>query len=263
MTYLGFRASPPNLSVNDRGQVAYRLKHPFGDGTTHVAHVPEGREVFPLLTVAENLAMGAWTRADDGADGGLRMVIDYFPVLKERLHQAAGTLSGGRQQMLAIARALVARPRIMLLVERNATAALDVADSGYVTELGRIVMDGPAERLQQSRDIQDFYLGEPERSHHAERCRKRPETLAMVRYRYGAHTWTEMHRGLEHGRVPTRWRLGTRSQPPSAARVIATVPTVRGRLPRLQTRGRRSRFCARQSRTICPPACRTGPSTTP
>ena len=91
----------------------------------------------------------------------------------------------------------------MLPVEQNARVALDVADSGYVTEIGRIVMDGPAERLRQSRDIQDFCLGEPERSLQAERRRKRPEDLAIVRYRYGAHTRTEMHRGLEHGRVLT------------------------------------------------------------
>ena len=161
-----------------------------------IVHVPEGREVFPLLTVAENLAMGAWTRTDDDVDGDLEVVLGYFPVLKERLRQAAGTLSGGQQQMLAIARALMARPRIMLLdepslglspvlvrdlyavirrlneergvtmllVEQNARVALDVAHSGYVMETGRIVMDGPAERLRQSRDVQDFYLGGPERS---------------------------------------------------------------------------------------------------
>ena len=173
-----------------------------------VAHVPEGREVFPLLTVGENLAMGAYTRTDDGVHEDLEMVLGYFPLLRERLRQAAGTLSGGQQQMLAIARALMARPRVMLLdepslglspllvrdlyavirrlneergvamllVEQNAGVALDIADSGYVMELGRIVMDGPAERLRQSRDIQEFYLGGPERSLQGERRWKRRKT---------------------------------------------------------------------------------------
>ena len=82
-----------------------------------IVHVPEGREVFPLLTVAENLAMGAYTRSDAGVEKDLEMVLGYFPVLKERLRQTAGTLSGGEQQMLAIARGLMARPKIMLLDE--------------------------------------------------------------------------------------------------------------------------------------------------
>ena len=82
-----------------------------------IVHVPEGREVFPLLTVGENLAMGAYTRHDDGVDEDLEMVFGYFPILGERLRQAAGTLSGGQQQMLAIARGLMARPKVMLLDE--------------------------------------------------------------------------------------------------------------------------------------------------
>ena len=173
-----------------------------------IVHVPEGREVFPLLTVGENLAMGAYTRHHDGVDEDLEMVFGYFPILGERLRQAAGTLSGGEQQMLAIARGLMARPKVMLLdepslglspilvrdifsiirrlneergvamlvVEQNARAALDVADYGYVMEVGRIVMDGPAERLRHSRDIQEFYLGARERSQRGERRWKRRKT---------------------------------------------------------------------------------------
>ena len=157
-----------------------------------VVHVPEGREIFPILTVAENLAMGAYVRPDrEAVTADMEMVYGYFPILKERRDQPAGTLSGGQQQMLAIGRGLMARPKVMLLdepslglspllvkeiftiigrlnrergvtmllVEQNARVALDVADFGYVLELGRIVMAGAASRLKQSRDIQEFYLG--------------------------------------------------------------------------------------------------------
>ena len=173
-----------------------------------VVHVPEGREVFPLLSVEENLRMGAYTRRDDGVDGDIETVFRYFPVLKARLGQPAGTLSGGEQQMLAIARGLMARPRIMLLdepslglspimvrdifaiirrlkdergvtmllVEQNARMALGVADFGYVMETGQVVMDGPADRLEASRDVQEFYLGGREAGALAERRWKRRKT---------------------------------------------------------------------------------------
>ena len=173
-----------------------------------VVHVPEGREVFPLLSVAENLAMGAYARGDGGVARDMEAAFGYFPVLKERLRQPAGTLSGGEQQMLAIARGLMARPRIMLLdepslglspimvrdifaiirrlkeergvtmllVEQNAGQALEVADFGYVMETGQIVMEGSAERLKESRDIQEFYLGAQEASALAERRWKRRKT---------------------------------------------------------------------------------------
>ncbi len=157
-----------------------------------IVHVPEGREIFPLMSVAENIAMGAYTRTDrSGIAADEDMVYSYFPILKERRAQRAGTLSGGQQQMLAIGRGLMSQPKVMLLdepslglsplltqeifeiivrlnteqkvtmmlVEQNAKVALDAADYGYVMELGRIVMDDRAEVLAASKDIQEFYLG--------------------------------------------------------------------------------------------------------
>ena len=154
-----------------------------------LSHVPEGREVFPFLTVRENLRMGAYTRGDaDGVARDLEMVTEYFPVLAARAAQHAGSLSGGEQQMLAIARALMARPKVMLLdepslglapklvrdifeiirrinrergvtvlvVEQNANIALHTADYGYVLELGRIVMEDTCERLLEKDDIREF-----------------------------------------------------------------------------------------------------------
>ncbi len=174
-----------------------------------LVHVPEGREIFPLLSVAENLAMGAYTR-NDAADvrRDRDMVLGYFPILGERLAQRAGTLSGGQQQMLAIGRGLMARPRVMLLdepslglsplltqeifaiiarlnaeqkvtmmlVEQNAHVALEVAHQGYVLELGRIVMAGAAEKLRQSRDVQEFYLGQHQESARGQRRWKQRKT---------------------------------------------------------------------------------------
>ena len=157
-----------------------------------IVHVPEGREIFPLMTVAENIAMGAYTRKDRSTIAAdEEMVYSYFPILKDRRTQRAGTLSGGQQQMLAIGRGLMSHPKLMLLdepslglsplltqeifeiivrlnkeqkvtmmlVEQNAKVALDAADYGYVMELGRIVMNDSAEVLAASKDIQEFYLG--------------------------------------------------------------------------------------------------------
>ena len=145
-----------------------------------ISHVPEGREVFPFLSVHENLKMGAYTRNDrDGIAKDLEIVFDYFPVLRERAEQRAGQLSGGEQQMLVISRALMARPKLMLLdepslglspklvkeifeiivrinreqgttillVEQNANVALHTANFGYVLEVGRIVMADDCARL--------------------------------------------------------------------------------------------------------------------
>ncbi len=174
-----------------------------------VIHIPEGREVFPLLTVDENLSLGAYTLSDKGQiDHDRDLVFSYFPVLKERRNQEAGTLSGGQQQMLAIGRGLMANPKIMLLdepslglspllvqeifgilkrlndeqnmtmmlVEQNANAALQLAHHGYVMEIGRIVMDGAADVLMQSEDIQNFYLGVQEEGARENRRWKRKKT---------------------------------------------------------------------------------------
>ncbi len=157
-----------------------------------MAHVPEGRRVFANLSVYQNLKMGAYTRKDkQEIEGTLNMVYDRFPRLKERQNQMAGTLSGGEQQMLAMGRALMSRPRIILmdepsmglspifvneifdiikevstsgttvlLVEQNAKKALSISDRAYVLETGKIVLDGKADDLLNNDSIKKAYLGE-------------------------------------------------------------------------------------------------------
>lgn len=156
-----------------------------------IAHVPEGRQVFPQMTVLENLKMGAFTkRAWSKMDDTLEFVYQLFPILKERRKQLAGTLSGGEQQMLAIARGLMARPSLLmidelslglapivverlfkiiedindqgmtiLLVEQNVRAALEVSDRGYVLENGRIVLSGKSNELIENETVKKAYLG--------------------------------------------------------------------------------------------------------
>ncbi len=171
-----------------------------------LVQAPEGREVFPLLSVRENLAMGAYTREDrDAVARDLEAVLGYFPILKERAAQMAGLLSGGQQQMLAISRALMAGPEMILLdepslglspkltmeifeivvrinrergttillVEQNANMALNAADFGYVLENGRIVMEDDCALLREKDDIKEFYLGMKDAGVRGERRWKR------------------------------------------------------------------------------------------
>ena len=156
-----------------------------------VAHIPEGREVFPFMSVEENLIIGAFSRVDKRIKEDVDLVYGYFPALAALRKTQAVKLSGGQQQMLAIGRGLMLKPRLMLLdepslglspklvseiseiitrlnkeqgvtillVEQNAKMALDIGDYGYVMELGRIVMEDSCSRLKASTDIQEFYLG--------------------------------------------------------------------------------------------------------
>jgi branched-chain amino acid transport system ATP-binding protein len=156
-----------------------------------IAHVPEGRRIFNRLSVRENLGMGAYLRSDTGIAEDLERVFELFPRLKERVAQVAGTLSGGEQQMLAIGRALMARPRVLLLdepsmglapvlveqifatiesinrqgttillVEQNAAMALSIAHRGYVLETGSVVLAGTAAELAENSRVKRAYLGE-------------------------------------------------------------------------------------------------------
>ena len=155
-----------------------------------LAHVPEGRRVFQQMTVEENLDMGAYTRPNSEVDDSLANVYELFPRLKERRKQVAGTLSGGEQQMLAMGRAMMSKPKLLmldepsmglapilveqvfgiikslhqagttiLLVEQNAQMALSIADRAYVMETGKITLSGTGKELAQSEQVQKAYLG--------------------------------------------------------------------------------------------------------
>jgi branched-chain amino acid transport system ATP-binding protein len=174
-----------------------------------IAHVPEGREVFPFLSVSENLAMGAYNRSDKRAiSADVEIVYGYFPVLRELRGKMAAYLSGGQQQMLAIGRGYMARPRLLLLdepslglspalveeifeiitrlnreqgltillVEQNANVALRASQRGYVMEVGGMVMDGASDVLRESEDIKEFYLGKKEEGIRGKRRWKKRKT---------------------------------------------------------------------------------------
>lgn len=180
----------------DKGTILYNGNRIDGKDTEKIVnmgigYVPEGREVFDELTVRENLQVGAYLRKDSkGVKSDMDRMFDYFPVLKDRAKQQAGTLSGGEQQMLAISRALMNRPKLLLmdepslglspalvkmifeiiptirdegitivLVEQNANMALKAADFGYIMENGRFVTSGSSKDLREDEDVKEFYLG--------------------------------------------------------------------------------------------------------
>ena len=180
----------------DKGTIEFMGKRIDGKDPEEIvrmglSYVPEGREVFEELSVKENLLMGAYTRRDrEGIQKDFKQIYGYFPVLKQRENQWAGTLSGGEQQMLAIARALMNRPKLLfldepslglspilvkeiftivkninqegvtiLLVEQNARMALTISDFGLILENGRFVMKGKSEELMRDKDVQEFYMG--------------------------------------------------------------------------------------------------------
>jgi branched-chain amino acid transport system ATP-binding protein len=185
------------LAKASNGSIKFNGEELVGKPTTQIVTkgivlVPEGRRIFPNMTVEENLFLGAYTRKDkDGINKDLKWVYELFPRLKERIWQKGGTLSGGEQQMLAVARGLMTKPKLMmmdepslglaplivkdifsiikeihkngvtiLLIEQNAKAALEVADYGYVLETGAIVLEGPGKDLLSNDDVKKAYLGE-------------------------------------------------------------------------------------------------------
>jgi branched-chain amino acid transport system ATP-binding protein len=183
--------------VRSTGSIEFEGKSLAGKTTENVvrlgiAHVPQGRGTFTTMTVEENLQLGAISRGDTkNIPDDIERMYNHFPVLKQRHTQQAGTLSGGEQQMLAVARALMLRPRLMLLdepsfglaplivrdlfkilgkinredkvsilvVEQNAQLALEIADKAYVIETGRIVMSGTADEIANNEDVRKSYLG--------------------------------------------------------------------------------------------------------
>ena len=189
---------PPSLPSRIEGEIQFDGSTMLGLSPDQIvrlgiSHVPEGRQLFGPLTVMDNLRLGAYQRHREARrriGEEMRPIFDLFPVLKERTSQLAGTLSGGEQQMLAIARALMSKPKLLLLdepslglapivtreifetieglrrqgmtillVEQNARMALKVADRGYVLETGKVILEGSSEELLENREVQRAYLG--------------------------------------------------------------------------------------------------------
>ena len=181
---------PSKGSITFEGQDITKVP-PHQIVTLGIAHSPEGRRIFPQLTVEENLLLGAFSRKDKGIEDDLHAASELFPILSERSRQPAGTFSGGEQQMLAMGRAMMSRPKLMmldepsmglsplmmkrimstvktlqaqgttvLLVEQNAQAALRLATKGYVLEVGKIVLQGTGPELLASDEVRKAYLGE-------------------------------------------------------------------------------------------------------
>ena len=186
-----------NMGVRVRGEIRFAGQRIDGQPTEAIVrlgigHIPEGRGTFLSLSVEENLRLGAYLRRDRGVSADLSRVFGYFPMLRDRLHQQAGTLSGGEQQMLAIARALMSRPRLLLLdepsfglapilvqeifrilgvinreermsillVEQNARLALDLVGQVFLLETGRVVASGPSQQIAADESVRRAYLGQ-------------------------------------------------------------------------------------------------------
>ena len=186
-----------NMGISTRGEIRLAGKRIDGQATESivrqgVGHVPEGRGTFLSLSVEENLRLGAYLRRDRKVSDDFERVFCYFPVLRQRIQQQAGTLSGGEQQMLAIARALMSRPRLllldepsfglapilvqeifkilrvinkeenmaMLLVEQNARLALDLVNHVFLLETGRVVTSGPPQQIAADESVRRAYLGQ-------------------------------------------------------------------------------------------------------
>ena len=186
-----------NMGVRTRGEIRFAGRRIDGQATETIvrqgiAHVPEGRGTFMSLSVEENLRLGAYLRNDRAVASDLSRMFGYFPVLRERYHQQAGTLSGGEQQMLAIARALMSKPRLLLLdepsfglapivvqdifrnlrvinqeermsmlvVEQNARLALELVGKAVLLETGRVVASGSSQQIASDESVQRAYLGQ-------------------------------------------------------------------------------------------------------